>query len=161
MLHRDLKPSNVLVDRTGRVVVLDLGLVADLGAPSPEPRHYIVGTVNYMSPEQILDGAALSAASDWYSVGVVLYEALTGIAEAVVAENRRREGTGEHIVWVQPHRDGSLVLPKSTITVWEKTDKPATWALTVRPTIHSRKNPPQRAGRTALPVTARRARHRR
>ena len=77
MVHRDLKPSNVLVSRTGRLVVLDFGLIAHLGAASAYESLNIVGTPAYMSPEQG-DAATVTTASDWYSVGVMLFEALTG-----------------------------------------------------------------------------------
>jgi tetratricopeptide (TPR) repeat protein len=78
-LHCDLKPSNVLVATdTGRVVVLDFGLIAEIDAPIwATSGRSVVGTVAFMSPEQAR-AEALSEASDWYSVGVILYQALTG-----------------------------------------------------------------------------------
>jgi len=78
-LHCDLKPSNVLVARdNGRLVVLDFGLVTEIEAPIwASSSHTITGTIAFMSPEQAR-GERLTEASDWYSVGVILYQALTG-----------------------------------------------------------------------------------
>lgn len=79
MLHRDLKPSNVMVTRSGRVVVLDYGLVRELdaGAKGVTFDGMIAGTPAYMSPEQALT-QPLAEATDWYSFGVMLYEMLCG-----------------------------------------------------------------------------------
>jgi serine/threonine protein kinase len=76
-VHRDLKPSNILVTYEDRVVILDFGVVIDACADGPIERDEIIGTVDFMAPEQAA-GLAITAAADWYSVGVILYLALTG-----------------------------------------------------------------------------------
>ncbi len=75
-LHRDIKSSNVLVSSEGHVTLLDFGLVKELNLEQTDTID-AVGTPAYMSPEQAA-GLPLTEASDWYNVGAMLYEALTG-----------------------------------------------------------------------------------
>ncbi len=77
VIHRDLKPHNVILDEEGRARVTDFG-IARAGASDMTLTGSIMGTAQYLSPEQA-QGYAVSAASDIYSVGVILYELLTGV----------------------------------------------------------------------------------
>ncbi|HUQ06375.1 MAG TPA: protein kinase [Kofleriaceae bacterium] len=76
-IHRDLKPSNVMVDRAGRTVILDFGLIATSEARSSASGHEVVGTAAYMAPEQA-ELLPVTPAADWYAIGTVLFEIITG-----------------------------------------------------------------------------------
>ncbi len=84
LIHRDLKPSNIIVTPAGRAKLLDLGLALVPGEPLPDDpkvvggRGYIVGTMDYISPEQAANAVAVTPRSDLYSLGCSLYFALTG-----------------------------------------------------------------------------------
>ncbi len=84
VIHRDLKPANIMVMPDGRAKLLDLGLAYAIGDPSPGERAvvggmgYILGTMDYISPEQARDATAVTPRSDLYSLGCSLYFALTG-----------------------------------------------------------------------------------
>jgi len=75
--HRDIKPSNILIDKDGRVKIVDFGLATIEGTDKLTKIGSTVGTLHYMSPEQTR-GEEVDHRSDMFSVGVVLYEMITG-----------------------------------------------------------------------------------
>jgi serine/threonine protein kinase/tetratricopeptide (TPR) repeat protein len=77
VIHRDLKPSNVMRDRLGKVLVMDFGLAQSAQAVGVTQTGVMVGTLEYMSPEQA-QGHELGPTSDIYAAGLIFYELLTG-----------------------------------------------------------------------------------
>lgn len=77
LVHRDVKPENVLISHTGEVKVADFGLVVAAAQAGASHVGTIMGTVAYLSPEQVATGSA-DARSDVYATGILLYELLTG-----------------------------------------------------------------------------------
>lgn len=112
-LHCDVKPSNVLVEAGGRVVVLDFGLVAEVGRAGDD---FVIGTPAYMSPEQAA-GRPLTPASDWYAVGVVLYELLTG--------QRPFDAQGDEVLTLKQHVEPPS--PQDRVAATYATDLAAQW----------------------------------
>jgi len=79
VVHRDLKPQNVMVDKDGRVYVMDFGIARSLETPGMTQTGALMGTPEYMSPEQA-KGEKVDARSDLFALGIIFYEMLTGIS---------------------------------------------------------------------------------
>lgn len=77
-VHRDLKPENVMIAKDGAVKLMDFGISKLVTNPGMTATSVIMGTPHYMSPEQLKDSASVDARADIYSLGVMLYEVMTG-----------------------------------------------------------------------------------
>ena len=77
VIHRDIKPANIMLTKKGQAVLTDFGIAQIMGSTQVTASGAMMGTVNYMAPEQGLEGRC-DARTDIYSLGIVLYEMLTG-----------------------------------------------------------------------------------
>ena len=115
VVHRDLKPSNIMRDATGRVVVMDFGLATSLQTHGMTQTGAMLGTMEYMSPEQAR-GAHTDARSDIFTTGLILYELLTAkmpyAAESAIASLVLRTQTNAKPL---SEVDGSIPKPLSEI----------------------------------------------
>src|SRR6267142_2627971 len=104
VIHRDLKPQNIMRDKTGRILVMDFGLARTVEGEGMTQTGALVGTMEYMSPEQAL-GKDLDQRSDLFTLGLIFYELLTGKmpykADSVVASLLKR--TQERAAPVSSH----------------------------------------------------------
>ncbi len=108
VIHRDLKPQNIMRDTQGRVVVMDFGLARLIESNGMTQTGALVGTMEYMSPEQAL-GGSLDQRSDLFTLGLIFYELLTGkmpfAADSALASLIKR--TQERAIPVS-HHDSSI-----------------------------------------------------
>jgi serine/threonine protein kinase/beta-lactam-binding protein with PASTA domain len=102
LVHRDIKPENVLISDTGSVKIADFGLVRAVASSTTTSSSVILGTAAYLSPEQVTTGAA-DARSDVYSMGILLFEMLTG----------KVPFTGDTSISIAYQRVNSDVMPPS------------------------------------------------
>lgn len=77
VVHRDLKPANIMIDASGRVVVMDFGIARSLEGSGMTQTGSLLGTPDYMSPEQV-KGEQVDARSDLFALGIIFYQMLTG-----------------------------------------------------------------------------------
>ncbi len=102
VVHRDIKPSNIMIAHDGMVKVLDFGIALTSQGSDLTSAGFLLGSVNYMSPEQI-GGSKASASSDIYAVGVTLYELLTGVLPISGANNYETMMAHMNRIPVAPH----------------------------------------------------------
>src|SRR4029079_4669921 len=136
IIHRDLKPANVMITLTGEAKILDLGLALALGEPLPDdPRivggkGYILGTMDYIAPEQARNATDVGPHSDLYSLGCALYFALSGTPPfpgGTSKEKIRRQRTIEPapLSDMNPAVPGRLARVVAKLMAKTPTDRPA------------------------------------
>lgn len=112
IVHRDVKPSNVMVDHNGKVWLLDFGIAIAMGEQRRTRTGQVVGTLSYMSPEQISKPRTIDHRSDVYSVGCMFYEMLTGRPPFI----KNKDGVGDSdFAMQQAHIKKTPLDPKSRV----------------------------------------------
>src|SRR5262249_34470633 len=103
-VHRDIKPSNLLLSREGQVKILDLGLALIHEGPAKDDEltrtHQVMGTADYMAPEQATDPHNVDIRADLYGLGCTLFKLLTGTApytEIGECKRKKRKAQGERV----------------------------------------------------------------
>jgi eukaryotic-like serine/threonine-protein kinase len=118
IIHRDLKPQNIMRDQTGRILVMDFGLARTVEGDGMTQSGALVGTMDYMSPEQAL-AKPLDQRSDLYTVGLIFYELLSGnmpfAADSALASLIKR--TQERVAPVSDHDN---TIPRSVSNIVSK-----------------------------------------
>jgi len=99
VIHRDIKPANILLGKDGSVVVTDFGVAKALGREKMTRTRGVVGTYEYMSPEQV-QGEEVTAASDLYALGITLYKMLTGVVPFPQTSETGLECMNAHVAGV-------------------------------------------------------------
>src|SRR5580698_2429776 len=107
IVHRDIKPANIMIARTGGVKVMDFGIARDTSFGDLTEAGTGIGTPAYMSPEQVL-GDKLDARSDIFSLGVVLYQMVTGKKPFVEDEKK----SAMHKIRLEKHESARAVNPE-------------------------------------------------
>jgi serine/threonine protein kinase len=95
IIHRDVKPGNILIDDEGRALLSDMGLALRADAATTEKEGAVLGTPDYMSPEQISGSAEVDTRSDIYSLGITLFQMLAGFPP--FSGSRPAEVMAEHL----------------------------------------------------------------
>jgi eukaryotic-like serine/threonine-protein kinase len=113
IVHRDVKPSNVMVDHNGKVWLLDFGIAIAMGEQRRTRTGQVVGTLSYMSPEQISKPRTIDHRSDVYSVGCMFYEMLTGRPPFI----KNKDGVGDSdFAMQQAHIKKAPLDPKNRVS---------------------------------------------
>jgi WD40 repeat protein/serine/threonine protein kinase len=148
LIHRDIKPANLLLDNSGTIKILDLGLARFFNDESDiltrEHNEAVLGTADYLSPEQALDSHTVDIRSDIYSLGMTFYFLLT-------AQTPLGSGTvAQKLIWHQfrlpkPIRDLRLDVPEALVEVlnrmmakdpYERYQQPAELVVALTPWVH-------------------------